>query len=285
MKSNHHIANGFMRCKPVCIVVACFLLCLTSVAFAQPGERSSANDDDTSKHLEAENAATLLSPAKTMNTPLKKSGSRLRKLFAQIKPGMTRSAVEKLLGPPLMTNENKIVYIRASERTMPITESPWGLGAIYVWYDKDKTVSDKRRNHQYVDPLETDVISIYVKIFVPVKSPASDKEPIESWVQKQLKKRGAKHVQAATHWIKLPDPGENMTQIWNASVDGKFSGCAVDAHPVKQLANGEIKVKLTGWAPVSPRIKSATLLPEPGNRRVVVVDDHWAYFAILVGLK
>ena len=275
--------------RVTCVVVTLVFLSLTPVAQAQ-----STEDEETttniSGHREIASIIAAMNPATTSSTKLQ---PQLRKLFRQIKTGMTRAAVEELLGQPLSELGEKVSYIRWSERTLPIVGSPWGFGGIHIEYDSNQKVASKRLNHQYVDPLpaELDVQampavtnSIYVKVYLPQKPQADNKRHIESWVSKQLSKQGIMHVAAMTDWIKLPEGGLDSVPVWNGNLSEGSPNCPVECSPVELLSNGQIKIRLTGWGPIAPIITNNTLTPDSGNRRLAVVNlgTHKAFFAILV---
>ena len=120
---------------------------------------------------------------------------------------------------------------------------------------------------------------VYVKIVLPVEKSEKNTPAVESWISEQLAK---KQVRAVTDWIRLPENTEDRARVWNAVVDGELWGCPVSADPVKRMADGTIKVHLTGWAPV-PLDQSGMSLPnEIGSRNVAVVDHGKAFVAMLV---
>ena len=136
--------------------------------------------------------------------------------------------------------------------------------------------------------------SIYVKIILPVAGPAKEapvKEAqpvVESWIAKELRKRGETKLRAVTRWIRLAEDGEKITHVWNATVDGKGWGCPVAGRVAKRTADGKVQVSLVGWSPVGADIKGDTLPAEIGSRQIAIVDagridqTPSAYFAILV---
>ena len=126
--------------------------------------------------------------------------------------------------------------------------------------------------------------SIYVKIVLPMKEPAKGEYPlVESWIARKLRKRGTTELRAVTAWVRLAEAGEEVTPVWNATVDGKGWGCPVNGRVIERTKGGRVKVSLTGWAPVLLKVNGTTLSAETGTRRIAVVDRGKAYVAILVG--
>jgi len=123
---------------------------------------------------------------------------------------------------------------------------------------------------------------VYAKIILPIEDKKNGKQPVETWITKQLTKLGAPHVRAVTDWTPLPETGEDIAHIWDAVVADKQWGCPVIAHPVERMADGKIKIRLTGWAPVPLEQSGMSLQNEIGSRNIAVVDNGVAYVAILV---
>ena len=95
---------------------------------------------------------------------------------------------------------------------------------------------------------------VYAKVLLPVKAPADGKlPPVESWIARKLRKRGATEFRAVTGWVRLPEKGEGSTAIWDANLDGELYGCPVNGQVSERTADGRVRVNLSGWAPVAPR--------------------------------
>ena len=132
--------------------------------------------------------------------------------------------------------------------------------------------------------------AVYAKIILPVKPPRDGSHPIvESWISKNLHKRGRSELRAVTQWVRLAEKGEKITRVWNATIDGKGWGCPVAGRIVERTKDGKVKVELLGWSPVGAEIKGQTLEAEIGSRRIAVVDtgegndSGIAYDALYVG--
>ena len=117
-----------------------------------------------------------------------------------------------------------------------------------------------------------------------MKEPAEGEQPlVESWIARELRKRGKTEFRAVTAWVRLAEEGEEITHVWNAMVDGKGWGCPVVGRVIKRTTGGRVTVSLTGWAPVLLKVKGTTLSAETGSRRIAVVDHGKAYAALFVG--
>lgn len=132
--------------------------------------------------------------------------------------------------------------------------------------------------------------TVYAKIVLPMESPGEGSHSVvESWIAKKLRKRGTTELRAVTHWVRLAEQGEEITHVWNATVDGKGWGCPVVGKVVERTTDGKVKVELSGWSPVGAEIKGQTLAAEIGSRRIAVVDSGRvddsgiAYVALFVG--
>lgn len=140
------------------------------------------------------------------------------------------------------------------------------------------------------DPKPSGTCPVYAKIILPMHAPAEGSHPVvESWIARNLEKRGHIELRAVTDWVCLPDPGEATIQVWSATVDGKSWGCLVAGRVAERTADGRVKVDLHGWSPVVPEIRGQNLPDEIGSRRIAVVDagsgddSGRAYIALFVG--
>ena len=79
--------------------------------------------------------------------------SRILALYDQLKEGQMRAQVEEILGKPLIgadiSNGSQQWYINETERET-FEGSPWGLGGICVFYDKENRLVRAEVNYQYV---------------------------------------------------------------------------------------------------------------------------------------
>ena len=113
---------------------------------------------------------------------------------------------------------------------------------------------------------------------------------VESWIAKELRKRGEAELRAVTHWVRLAEEGEEVADIWNATVDGKGWGCPVSGR-VERTTEGRVRARLSGWSPFGAEIKGNPLPAEMGSRRIAVVDtgrgdeSSSAYVALFVGKR
>lgn len=140
------------------------------------------------------------------------------------------------------------------------------------------------------DPKPCESCGIYAKIVLPVKATAEGTHPVvESWIAKKLRQRGHTELRAVTDWIRLAEKEEEITRVWNATVDGRRWGCPVTGRVVERTSDGKVKVELSGWSPVVAKIKGQQLTAETGSRRIAVVDtgaaddSGKAYVALFVG--
>ncbi len=131
---------------------------------------------------------------------------------------------------------------------------------------------------------------VYAKIILPMKAPDKGKHPVvESWIAKDLRKRGETKLRAVTDWVRLGEGGENDALIWMATVDGKYWGCPVEGRVAERTADGKIKVDLSGWSPAGAEVKGDILAAETGSRGIVTVDtgridqDGRAFVALIIG--
>ena len=130
---------------------------------------------------------------------------------------------------------------------------------------------------------------VYVKIILPTDPATGDKDRpvVESWIAEQLKKRGQSKFAAAAAWVPLADKGEESTEVWFGTPDGKPWGCPVSGHIVER-ADGRIKVHLRGWSPAANPGVTVSLTDEPGSREIAAVerlkdDSGMPYVAVLIG--
>ncbi|MGB1930515.1 MAG: hypothetical protein ACPHO8_14490 [Mariniblastus sp.] len=139
------------------------------------------------------------------------------------------------------------------------------------------------------DQISPPANAVYAKIILPIKAGKNQSFPkIESWILKNLNKRGKTNCRAVTDWIRLPEKGDDTIEAWDAFVDNKTWGCPVSYRAVDRSGNGKIKVELHGFAPASPDIKGQTIDSEIGYRGIAVVDigsanNSTAYIALFVG--
>jgi hypothetical protein len=137
--------------------------------------------------------------------------------------------------------------------------------------------------------------AVYAKIVLPIghpywsqdeggstKSLEGSRPAVESWIANKAFRLGKTKVRAATQWIRLAEKGEEHVALWAGW------GCPVEGRVVERTADGKIKVELSGWAPVLPKIKGRVLSSEVGSRRVAVVDvgvddGPYAYVGLVVG--
>jgi hypothetical protein len=137
---------------------------------------------------------------------------------------------------------------------------------------------------------------VYVKIILPIEPAKREKDGliVESWIAKELKKRGQTKFTAATAWVPLTNKGKEMewekkgkvwegesTDVWDGRVNGE-QWCPVDGR-IAERANGRIKVLLSGSF-----IVTVSLTDEPGTREIVAgekatTEEGLPYVAILIG--
>lgn len=81
------------------------------------------------------------------------SKSRILSLYHQLKSGMTKNEVEKILGQPVIGNDvvngSLHWYIKETERRT-FAGSPWGYAGIRVFYNSDDRLVNAQYNFQYV---------------------------------------------------------------------------------------------------------------------------------------
>ena len=105
----------------------------------------------------------------------------------------------------------------------------------------------------------------------------------ESWIAAKLEKRGKSELRAVTEWVRLAEEGEDIAQLWDATLDGKGWGCPVAGRVVERTNDGRVKVSLIGWAPGLLKVRGSPFRDETGSRKIAVVDRDKAYVALLVG--
>ncbi len=114
--------------------------------------------------------------------------------------------------------------------------------------------------------------AVYAKVILAVKALDDGDQPLlESWIAKELRKRGATDLRAVTDWVRLTDGGES-TSVWEAKLDGQLSGCPVDAQVGERTADGKVQVTLSGWSPFGANVRGNTLPDEIGSRGIAIVD-------------
>jgi hypothetical protein len=118
----------------------------------------------------------------------------------------------------------------------------------------------------------TDKIIVYAKIILPGKAPDEDKQPVESWIALRLQELGEPEIRVVTGWIRLPKGEEHSATIWNGVLDRKWTGCIFYEHVGELVADGKMRVTISGWAPFPPKIRGDSLPAEIGSRQIAVVD-------------
>ena len=114
--------------------------------------------------------------------------------------------------------------------------------------------------------------AVYAKVILAVKALDDGDQPLlESWIAKELRKRGATDLRAVTDWVRLTDGGDS-TSVWEAKLDGELSGCPVDGQVGERTADGKVQVTLSGWSPFGANIRGNTLPDEIGSRGIAIVD-------------
>ena len=114
--------------------------------------------------------------------------------------------------------------------------------------------------------------AVYAKVILAVKALDDGDQPLlESWIAKELRKRGATDLRAVTDWVRLTDGGDS-TSVWEAKLDGKLSGCPVDGQVGERTADGKVQVTLSGWSPFGANVRGNTLPDEIGSRGIAIVD-------------
>ena len=129
---------------------------------------------------------------------------------------------------------------------------------------------------------------VYVKIILPT-DPATrdtDRPVVESWIAKQLKKRGQFKFTAATEWVPLAGKWDEATRVWDGKLDDKQCNCPVSGD-IPERADGRIKVVLDGWGPAYATV-TVSLTDEPGSRASAAVEEAKTeqglpYVAVLIG--
>ena len=114
--------------------------------------------------------------------------------------------------------------------------------------------------------------AVYAKVILAVKALDDGDQPVlESWIAKELRKRGATDLRAVTDWVRLTD-GADSTSVWEAKLDGELSGCPVDGQVGERTADGKVQVTLSGWSPFGANVRGNTLPDEIGSRGIAIVD-------------
>ncbi len=132
----------------------------------------------------------------------------------------------------------------------------------------------------------TKATAVYAKVILPQKQPATGKHPtVESWIRKELAKRGKKQSRAVTSWVRLSEKGDESTAIWDGVLDGKGWGCPADGWIVERDPKKGAKVEFSGFTPFGAEAKGATLNAKTGSRTIAVINDGMAYVALHVGKR
>jgi hypothetical protein len=128
---------------------------------------------------------------------------------------------------------------------------------------------------------------VYVKLIMPTAAADREKERpvVESWIAKDLKKRGQARFTAVTGWVPLDPSPLGATDVWEGGKLGDVLHCPVGAD-IPERAKGRIKVHLVGWNPGGAYV-TVSLRDEPGRRAISAVEyyqsEHgMAYVAVLI---
>lgn len=115
---------------------------------------------------------------------------------------------------------------------------------------------------------------VYAKILIAGEAPAAAgaAPAVETWIARQLRRRGAEAFRPITGWRRVAGEGEGSATIWDGALDGRSGGCAVEGHVTRRKEGGEVTVALTGWAPFPAKIRGNTLPAEVGSRAIATVD-------------
>jgi hypothetical protein len=127
---------------------------------------------------------------------------------------------------------------------------------------------------------------VYVKIILPV-DPADhkpDRPVVESWIAKEIRKRGQSKFAAATDWVPLGPRGFGG-YVWDGIHDDERWVCSVNGF-IKERSKGRAEVVLHGWGPAT-FAESVSIVDEPGSREIQAVerletDDGTPYVALLI---
>jgi hypothetical protein len=128
---------------------------------------------------------------------------------------------------------------------------------------------------------------VYVKVIMPIagKDDRQKQFAVESWIAKDLRKRGQATFSAVTGWVPLDLSPLEATSVWDGAGDRSY--CPVQAD-IYERNGGRIKLQFAGWHP-GGAIKDASLADEPGSRAIVGVEqakskEGMPFVAVFVGL-
>jgi len=147
---------------------------------------------------------------------------------------------------------------------------------------------DGGQGSQSDDLQRQEAAPIYVKVVLPLK-PTAKEHFVERWIARKLGKREMTELRAVTRWIRLAEPGQKPTSVWNASVDGKGWGCPVSGQISNRATDGKVTVRLSGWSPAGADVTGTTISAKAGSRGIARVDtgaddgSGRAYVALQVG--
>lgn len=129
---------------------------------------------------------------------------------------------------------------------------------------------------------------VYVKIIMPgdLAIRDVDRPVVESWIAKDLKKRGQDKFTAVTGWVPLDLSPFEATDVWRGGKLDDVLYCSVGAD-IPDRAAGRIKVLLIGWSPGGAQA-TASMTDEPGSRAIAAVEQikteqGMPYVAFLIG--
>ncbi len=128
---------------------------------------------------------------------------------------------------------------------------------------------------------------VFVKIIMPTDPVARDQDRlvVESWIVKDLKKRGQTKFTAVTGWVSLGLSALEATDVWDGGKLGDTHYCPVGAD-IPGRSKGRIEVLLGGWGPGGAEV-TVSLTDEPGSRAIAAVkqlqtEKGMPYVAILI---
>lgn len=136
-------------------------------------------------------------------------------------------------------------------------------------------------------PVQAEANQVYVKIIMPIarKDDWQKQFVVESWIAKDLRKRGQAAFSAVTGWVPLDLSPLDATSVWDGAGDRSY--CPVQAD-IYERNDGRIKLQFAGWYP-GGAIRNASLADEPGSRTIVAVEQAKSkagmpFVAVFVGL-
>lgn len=151
-------------------------------------------------------------------------------------------------------------------------------------------------------PVEEERKAIYLKVVIPFKGEQkNDPILVEDWIASELSEAGKGKVAAATDWVRLPDPGEESSEIWNGIFEGGRPACPATAKTEESSDGRYVKVTTSGWAPFPLGIQflQEALRKKPedfndsqdtlsiyyrlGIRKLAMIGEDEAYVAIMIG--